>query len=233
VATQDVIYADDSRRRHEALLSPAPGDFAIAESNHRIANNLTLLVSSISLRAADVSRHPQRRYRSEDVTLMLSEIAARISSVAWLHRFLSEHPHTDCLNLNAHLHELCAGLVAALSDSDRVTLTRTGSGDCMLSSTEVIPVCLIVTEAVTNALKYAHPAGVHGRLSVGCHNDDDGALVVEVSDDGVGLPEGFDPSSGGGIGSRTIRVLARQLDAVAEYEPLPCGLTFRLRLPPR
>lgn len=164
---------------------------------------------------------------------MLGEISARIASVAWLHRFLSEEPDADCLDLNDHLHELCEGLVEALADPERVTLARTGSGECAVASVDVVPLCLIVTEAVTNSLKYAHPAGVRGKLSVGCRKGDDGGLIVEVADDGVGLPEDFDAATGGGIGSRTIRVLARQLDATTEYVSGPCGLTFRLRLPPR
>jgi two-component sensor histidine kinase len=215
-----------------APLPSAQADFAMSESNHRIANNLTLLVSSLSIRATEVSRHP-RSYSGEDMALMLGEISARITSVAWLHRFLSNEPGADCMDLNDHLHELCEGLVSALSHPERVSLARTGTGGCVVSSGEVIPLCLIVTEAVTNSLKYAHPAGVPGRLWVGCRKDDYGALTVEVSDDGVGLPEGFDPTTGGGIGSRTIRVLARQLDATTEYVSRPCGLTFRLRLPPR
>ena len=230
--TQDLVYTADSSRLPVGPVPGAPIDFAIAESNHRIANNLALLISSISLRASDVVRHP-RTYRAEDVSLMLGEISARLASVAWLHRFLSQKPSGDLLDLNGHLYELCETLVSALSHPERVMLERSGAGACRVTSAEVVPVCLIVTEVVTNSLKYAHPTGVAGRLSVGCRSDSHGGLVIEVSDDGIGLPEDFDPATGGGIGSRTIRVLARQLGAATEYENRGCGLTFRLRLPPR
>ena len=59
----------------------------------------------------------------------------------------------------------------------------------------------------------------------------DGTVVVEVDDDGVGLPEGFELAAGGGIGSRTIHVLAQQIDADIAYDSRATGLHFALRLP--
>jgi len=88
--------------------------------------------------------------RAEDVSLMLGEISARLASVAWLHRFLSQKPSGDLLDLNGHLYELCETLVSALSHPERVMLERSGAGACRVTSAEVIPVCLIVTEVVTN-----------------------------------------------------------------------------------
>ena len=111
-------------------------------------------------------------------------------------------------------------------------LGQFGDGECIATSGQVVPLCLIVTELVTNALKYAHPAGVHGTIAVGCRKQADGTLVVEVADDGVGLPEDFDMAADGGLGARTIRVLARQLDAQFDFRSGPIGLRFFLRVPP-
>jgi two-component sensor histidine kinase len=96
---------------------------------------------------------------------------------------------------------------------------------------KVLPLCLIVTEVVTNSLKYSHPAGVPGKLVLGCRNGSDGSLLIEVGDDGIGLPEGFEFADHGGIGSRTIRVLAKQLGAEVSLESRPIGSWFKLRLP--
>jgi two-component sensor histidine kinase len=220
---------------HERPGAPPPFpdvDFAMSEANHRISNNLTLLASSVSIRAAELSRHP-RRLASGDISLILGEVTARISTVAWLHRFLSEQPDADKLDLNEHLYELCETLISALSDTRRVALVRSGTSACVIRTDDVLPLCLIVTEVVTNSLKYAHPTGVAGVLSIGCRRDADGSVVVEVGDDGVGLPEGFDFATADGTGSRTIRVLAMQIGAQIDYQSRPIGLLFKLRLPPR
>jgi two-component sensor histidine kinase len=99
----------------------------------------------------------------------------------------------------------------------------------MVRPDQATPVALIVSELVTNALKYAHPAGVAGRILVSCRLTGAG-LVVEVTDDGVGLSEDFDPHSDGGLGFRVVRGLARQLGADLVYESSDIGLIVRLVL---
>jgi two-component sensor histidine kinase len=228
---QDAIYAGERfRSPGEHTLSHSGVEFRLSESNHRIGNNLALLSSAISIRANELTRR-QRNLSGEEVALILGEVSARISTVAWLHRFLSKTPEGESIDLNGHLYELCETLISALSEPKRTTLMRIGDDECIVATGEAVPLCLIVTEVVTNALKYAHPAGVPGRIAVGCRRRTDGALVVEVADDGVGLPEGFDFASDGGIGVRTIRVLARQLEADYDFESNGIGLRFTLRLP--
>ena len=91
---------------------------------------------------------------------------------------------------------------------------------------------LIVTELVTNAVKYAHPAGAPGRVEVRCRRACDDSVEVSVADDGVGFPEDFDPVSDGGLGLRVVRSLARQLGADLAFESGPLGLTVRVTAPP-
>ena len=82
-----------------------------------------------------------------------------------------------------------------------------------------------------NAVKYAHPSGVPVQMSIDCSRGADGNVVLEIADDGVGLPEGFDAERDGGVGFRLIRSLASQLGAKLEIESDSMGLAFRLRLP--
>jgi two-component sensor histidine kinase len=84
---------------------------------------------------------------------------------------------------------------------------------------------------VTNAVKYAHPAGTPGKICVASGWDAEGTLFREVADDGVGLPEGFDPAGDGGYGLRLVRGLAQQLDAECEFLQSGIGLRFRLLVP--
>jgi two-component sensor histidine kinase len=206
--------------------------FSLSESNHRIANNLALLSSAISIRANEVARR-NASLNGEEVSLLLAEVGARISTVAWLHRFLAKAPDGETVDLSDHLDELCETLISALSEPRRVTLVKSGDGACTVATSQVVPLSLIVTEIVTNSLKYAHPTGVPGKIALGCRRQADGSLVVEVSDDGVGLPEGFDIRSQGGIGARTIRVLARQLGADFDFHSASIGVRFILCVPPR
>jgi two-component sensor histidine kinase len=89
---------------------------------------------------------------------------------------------------------------------------------------------LAVSELVMNAVKFAHPAGVAGELLIACNRRDD-LIVIEVTDDGVGLPEGFDPAVDGQFGLQLLRSLAAQLKARLEFHNTELGLRVRLSLP--
>jgi two-component sensor histidine kinase len=74
-----------------------------------------------------------------------------------------------------------------------------------------IPLGLFVNELVTNAVKYAYP-GTHGPVRVEAVPSGEGKVRLSVSDDGVGLPEGFDTAAARrSLGMRVIHGLARQL----------------------
>jgi PAS domain S-box-containing protein len=90
---------------------------------------------------------------------------------------------------------------------------------------------LIVSEAVTNAIRYAHPTGIAGRITVTCSLVSEAGVTIEVTDDGVGLPEGFDPATDGGTGFRVMRALSQRLGAALAFESTSLGLRVSLRVP--
>lgn len=202
----------------------------VAEANHRIANSLTLLVSMVRMQAVSVKKK-QEALSPADVRLMLDGIAARINTISQLHRILSRAGAEGVVSLKPHLEEVSAALVAALSSSDQqVKVMHTGT-DCMVQMRHVQPVVLILCEAFINAMKYAHPSGLPLAMTVDCLPAADGRLVIAVSDDGVGLPEGFDPRASQGLGFRVMRSLADEIGARLDITSSALGLTFRLSLP--
>lgn len=219
-----------SAREAELLLALTHPEASLAEVNHRISNNLALLASTISMRAANFARRDDA-IPGREVAAALHEVTARIVTLGHLHRLLSTRPGAPRAEFGPHLRELCRLFISALAAPGQVQLIETATADCAVGAADFLPLSLIVTEVVTNSLKYAHPAGAPGKLMVGCWHDSDGAIVIEVTDDGVGFPEGFDFATGGGIGSRTIDVLAQQIGAETTFDSRPTGLRFELRLP--
>lgn len=108
-----------------------------------------------------------------------------------------------------------------------------------------IPCGLIVNELITNALKYAFPKGVvrddapERQISVRLKrapglngSNDHGALaenrlILTVSDNGIGFPDGLNWRSTSTLGLQLVQVLARQLDAQISLELQP-GVTWSL-----
>jgi len=100
----------------------------------------------------------------------------------------------------------------------------------MILMRQVQPIVLLLCEIFINAMKYAHPSGVPLIMLVDCEVSGDGRLVLTISDDGVGLPEGFDPLQAGGMGFKVMRSLAREVGGELQIQSTHLGLSFRLSL---
>ena len=202
-----------------------------AGAHHRRSNNLSLVVALVRLHAARLARE-RRTMSTGEASVVLDEVASRIETVARLHRLLSTKPDAPTVNLTAYLRQLCDRLTWSLPFDGTIAFSSATDDACTLSPDQVLPLALIVTEAVTNAIKYAHPAGIPVTVRIGCRRERDDAVVVDVDDDGVGLPDGFDSTTDGGLGFHAMRLLARQLGAELSFASDPLGLCVAVRLPP-
>lgn len=209
--------------------SPSTIDL-VAEANHRIANSLTVLVSMVRMQSAAVKRNAES-YSNAEVRHLLDGVAARINTISQLHRILSHVGPDGAISLKPHLREVTDALVAALSSPEQgVRVVHTG-GDCMVLMRQVQPIVLMLCEIFINAMKYAHPSGVPLIMLVDCSVGGDGRLVLTISDDGVGLPEGFDPMQSRGMGFKVMRSLAAEVGGELRIQSTHLGLSFRLSLP--
>lgn len=202
----------------------------VAEANHRVANSLTLLGGLVRMQARAAGKAGQTLSNAE-VRMLLDGVAARIATIGQLHRMLAHLNGEGSVGLNTHINDVCGNLIAAFSSEQQPVRIDHSGPDCLILIKHVQPLTLIVCEIITNALKYAHPAGVPVHLSVRCEPHSDGTLELTVSDDGVGLPEGFDPGTDGGLGFQVIRALCGEIGASLDVHSDALGTTFRLTVP--
>jgi two-component sensor histidine kinase len=209
---------------------PVPGPDPAAEANHRIANNLALLAGLVRMQAASAKKK-NGSYSSAEVCHLLAGVAARISTISQVHRILSHGRVDGVVNMQPHLKEITDALAAALSSPEQQVRVVHSGGDCLVLMRHVQPIVLILCEIFINAMKYAHPAGVPLIMVVDCEPAPDGYLILTISDDGVGLPEGFTPEKDGGMGFKVMYRLAQEIGSELKILSTHLGLTFRLSLP--
>jgi two-component sensor histidine kinase len=201
----------------------------VAEANHRIANHLAMIAGLMRSQGARIVEK-QETMTGREVRLTLEEFAARLETVARVHRMLSQSDEGDPVDVDAYLRSIAERMLSSLSLAGEMKLHCDLRTSCVLSSEKAITLGLLVGELVTNAVKYAHPAGVAGIISVEASMTRDG-ILINVSDDGVGLPEGLDPLEGGGMGLRIIQALTTKLGGTISFENHGLGLSCTLLVP--
>jgi two-component sensor histidine kinase len=200
----------------------------VQEADHRIANQLAILAAFVRLKALDLA-HQTAEPAREDVQSLLMNVRLQIEAMARLQRSFAVGGAGRSTDLGKHLHLVCGALVPALSGS--VELIEDYEADCRAGPGQVLPLTQIIAEVITNAVKYACPQGGSGRILVRARRVGAEAIMIEVIDDGPGLPVGVNLVSGGGLGFRLIRALSIQLGALVEFASGKIGLRFRITLP--
>lgn len=207
-----------------------PSSELVREANHRIANHLSVIVGMVQMQMSALARGPDVLPRSA-VHDLLQDMASKILSVSHLHRKLADAPHNDEIEIAAYLVESCGAMMSSLSLSHRADIVYHLGGKCLVSAEAAQTITLIVNEIVMNAVKHAHPTGISALIRIGCGRDDRGRTYIEVSDDGVGLPENFDEKIDGGVGFKLIHGLTKQIGATLKIQSSDLGLLFRITLP--
>ncbi len=196
--------------KHQALLT--------REMSHRVKNSLTSVVGLLRVQA--------RSAPSQEVKNALEDASSRVSTIAEVHDHLWRSSHVGFVELADFMTELCKKL---RGNTGKNTL-HCDADPMLLSADHAIPLGLLINELVTNAVKYAYPGG-SGAIEVSAR-EINGHLHVEVSDQGTGLPEGFEidlPRTS--LGFKVVTGMVRQLRGHLTLSKDRKGTRFLLDLP--
>ena len=213
----------DHAARHQTAV--AQQELLMREIHHRVKNNLQIVASLLNLQAS--------RIRVPEARAEFASARDRVRALATLHRHLYMHGEVHTIDMPGFLAELCNQLFQAMGEvpGRRIRLDIEAS-PLQMSSDQAVPLSLVVTEAVSNAVKYAFPGGRAGQINVRLTTDGQTADLV-VEDDGVGIPAGKTETDSGprdGIGITLIRGFARQLGATLTVHE-DAGTRYSLRMP--
>lgn len=200
----------DSVREKEAMLK---------EIHHRVKNNLQVISSLLNLQAEQITDAAGRA--------VFLESQSRVRAMALVHETLYGSESLAGIELPRYIDRLCDSLLQTYGGAGSVTLERTVAS-IDLDLDRALPVGLIISELVSNALKYAFPEGRNGRIEVMVAETENSVYLLRVSDDGVGLPSDLDLERTTSLGLYLVRVLAHQLRATLEVGRTG-GTTFNLR----
>ena len=212
------------RKQAEAALQAALADKVILlkEIHHRVKNNLQIVSSLLRLQAS--------RIDSGEAKAVLLEMQHRVHSMALIHELLHRSDNFAAVDLAAYLRNLCSQLLRSAAATSGTIQLQLDLAPGLLDIDKAISCGLLVNELVTNALKYAFPAGRAGVLRIELQPLAGSAgWCLRVADDGVGLPPDFDPRNLTSLGLKVVADLARQLGGCLHIGDGP-GAVFEVEI---
>lgn len=189
----------EARERAEMLLG---------EVNHRVANSLAMVAALVGLQANAIA--------AEDARNALAETQVRIQAIAGVHRHLYTTDDVRSVRIADYLHSLAAELEAAMRATGEEARILVTADSLAIRTEKAASIGVIVTELVTNALKYAYSGGDRGDIRIRMTRNDDATIALAVEDDGIGW-DGTGKPQGTGLGSRIVKTMAQSLGASVAY----------------
>jgi len=206
---------------HEIRAGKERAEILLAEVNHRVANSLALVAALIRLQVS--------ASESDDVRNALAETQARISAIAGMHRSLYTSDDVREVEMDRYLSSLVAELAETMA-KDRGQSNIVAHLDAIVCpSDRAVSIGMIVTELLTNAIKYAYPDSDDGEIRVELRRTSDVEAVLIVEDDGKGF-DAESPANGTGLGSRIVSSMARTIGKGIRYVPREQGTRAEVHL---
>jgi two-component system, chemotaxis family, sensor kinase Cph1 len=194
-------------------------DLLMREMHHRAQNSLQLVSAMLRLQ--------QREFSDPIVQARFEETQRRILAMAAVHRHLWQSTEIGIVRFDIYLKEIRDGLVESWG-REWGEYVQLQSMSVMMPTDKAIILGLIMTELLTNAVKYAY-GGEPGPIQILLSEEPERGIQVVIADHGVGIEEKRRPD---GFGSRLTGLLVSQLGGAIEFQNNFPGTKVVLSVPP-
>ena len=220
--TVELQYEVAERLLAEEALKVSLGEkeLLLKEIHHRVKNNMQVVSSLLDLQANQLD---------DPVALdMFRDGQNRVRTMALVHEKLYQTDNLARIDMADYVAELATDLMESYEREANSVSLNIDVEEVALDIDLAVPCGLILNELISNAFKHAFSAGQQGRVRIGLKAGAGGELVLEVEDDGVGIPAGLDLRQTKSLGLQLVHTLVAQIKGKLEL----CregGTTFVIR----
>jgi PAS domain S-box-containing protein len=202
--------------RLSALVSER--EMLLVEVNHRAKNSLAIAASLLTIQG--------RRQPDPAVRALFDEAHDRLNAMARVHDLLSKSEQAQRVDVSVYVADLCGALKPITENDDRIRLEAKMDDGMLVDADTAVPLGIVLTELITNAVKYAFPAPRSGMILVQARRSQPGWIELVVRDDGIGMSSLREGSLGYGLVRSLVQQIRGEIDVRSD-----AGLTVTISLP--
>ncbi len=197
----------------------------LEEIHHRVKNNMQVVSSLLGLQIGSIDDKKTQE--------ALQDSQFRIQAMSFIHQTLYDSDNLSMINIKAYLLRLLGMLSESIIIDPSKVKINVEVEEINLSVEQATPMGLIVSELVSNSMKYAFPDDGEGEITIKLQTDDQLGIELAVFDNGVGMRKDFSLHNTDSLGLGLVQILAeRQLDGTIELKP-DHGTCFIIRFKPK
>jgi two-component sensor histidine kinase len=179
----------------------------LQEVHHRVKNNLQIISSLMNLQASYT--------KDEKFLALIRECRNRIISMSMIHEMLYRTKDLSRIQVLDYIKTLTLSINSSFSGSNSdVVFEYDIDNQIYLEAERMIPIGLIINEAVSNSFKYAFP-DCKGIIQISFTSSETD-FHMKIKDNGIGLPSGTQTEAFESLGIQLITALSDQLSAELE-----------------
>jgi len=181
----------------------------VQEMHHRIKNNLTTISSLLALQAM--------KLRDRNTKDHLLNAVMRVKSMGIIHNKLYRYNDLENIDLREYLRFLIDEIRNVFSIHKEKIIFNINCDDIILNIDTAIPCGLIINEIIINSIKHGFPDNAKGIIDITISQEKEW-YFIKISDNGAGLPGGFEKDKNSNLGMDIIWNLVKQLDGSVNIE---------------
>lgn len=193
-------------------------ELLLVEVNHRAKNSLAIAASLLGIQG--------RRQPDPAVRALFEEAQDRLTAMARVHDLLSKSESSQRVDLATYVTDLCEALRPITENDNRIRLERATEDGILIEADTAFSLGIVLTELITNAVKYAFPPPRSGTILTQARRSEPGRVELLIRDDGVGMSSLREGSLGYGL----IRSLVQQISGELDIQS-GAGLAVKISLP--
>ena len=181
----------------------------LKEIHHRVKNNLQIITSLLSLQCSQI--------QNAEVKQLFADSQSRVRVMALVHEQLYQSHDLASIDFSVYIRNLTNYLIRSYQGRSDAVRVKLEVAPVPMSIDTAITCGLIISELVSNCMKYAFPNEQGGEVSICFQQQSDGSLTLSVRDNGVGFPKEIDFHNTDSLGLKLVRSLTEQLGGSIHY----------------
>jgi two-component system, sensor histidine kinase PdtaS len=184
-------------------------EWLLKEIHHRVKNNLQIVMSLLNSQSAYIDNEP--------ALTAIHDSQHRVHAMSLIHQKLYNTENVSSIDMSAYIRELAAYLSESFNTGQRIRFEY-NIDPLEMDVSQAIPLGLILNEAITNSIKYAFQNGGEGVVKIKLSNTSGNQYLLEISDNGIGIPEDINNKKPGSLGMSLMAGLSEDLDGSFSIE---------------